>query len=169
MGITIEQHIGKNISGEFLGTTTLSPEEYQEYYAQSTQRNGNYYLLPTLGQQIRFTTSLSNDKMWEGEYAGFDEHSLRVKLDENSEEEIYLSSITNMTGREGEVFERMRLRNLFLNGEIPVMTALMMKGIDGEVMVPLSSIKALTVHPSSSAAKQITMSGEALRNTFAQQ
>ncbi|MBI3195148.1 MAG: hypothetical protein HYZ34_11900 [Ignavibacteriae bacterium] len=166
--ITIEQHGGQNIAGEFLGITTLSPEQYQEYYLQSTQQNGTYYLLPTLGEQIRFTTSLSKEKLWEGKYAGFDEHSLKVKFDENSEEEIYLSSIMNLTGREGEVLGRMKLRNLFQNGEIPIMTAFVMKGTKGEVMVPLSSIKSLIVHPSRNGVKQVTLSGEMLRNTFAQ-
>ncbi|MBI5215174.1 MAG: hypothetical protein HY960_05430 [Ignavibacteriae bacterium] len=167
--ITIEQHTGETTSGEFLGTTTLSPEQYQEYYVRATQQNGTSYLLPIPGEQIRFATSLSKEKLWEGTYAGFDEHSLKVKFDENSEEEIYLSSITKMSGREGEVLERMRLRSLFQNGEIPIMTAFVMKGTKGDVMVPLSSIKALIVHPSGNGVKQVTLSGEMLRNAVAQQ
>ncbi len=145
--ITVQQRDGQNISGTYVGTATMSVEQYKKFYSASEQTKGTEgVLLPKLGERVILATSLANDKVWQGELVGFNEQSLFLKLDgESQTNEIYVPSVVALAGKNGKSVERMEFRNMFLNGNIPLMTSIVLRNSSGDVQVPISSIKEVVV------------------------
>jgi len=61
---------------------------------------------------------------------------------ENSAEpkEVYFTSLRYLSARDDKVFHRMHLRDLFMNGDIPLMSAIEVEDAAGLYRVPVSSI-----------------------------
>jgi hypothetical protein len=139
--ITIVQKDGATQTGTYIGSIILSPTEYAEEYSHSERQTYDGKLLPRLGQNIRFLTTLSDSKIWKGELLGFDCSSLWIKSENSTEpEQVYFTSLKCLSARDGKVFHRMHLRNLFMNGDIPLMSAIEVEDVAGSHRVPVSSI-----------------------------
>lgn len=157
--VTLLQKNGEKLSGTYVGTTTMPLEEYRNYYTVTSQRESSANFLPFYGQRIKFSTSVTNEKSWEGLLLGFSDQSLLVKFDgESSPEEIYLSSLTSMSSNNGDVIQRMKFRQSYLDGEIPLMTSFLLKSATGEVLVPINSIKGVIVHDGVNIAQNLLLS-----------
>ena len=139
--ITIVQKDGITHTGRYKRLASLSPSEYAEEYSQGERQIFDGKLLPKLGQNIRILTTLSDSKIWEGELLGFDCSSLWM-ISENSAEpkEVYFTSLRYLSARDDKVFHRMHLRDLFMNGDIPLMSAIEVEDAAGLYRVPVSSI-----------------------------
>ncbi len=158
--ITVQQKDGQNISGTFMGTATMPIEQYKEFYTAQTVTKGTEGVLPRIGDPIVLSTSLVKDKVWQGEFLGFSEQALLVKMDgESKTSELFIPSVVALSGKNGKSLERMEFRNMFLNGNIPLMTSLVLRSSTGDVQVPITSIKELTVSQES-GTQSVTMNVE---------
>lgn len=120
---TIMQNDGTLFLGENLGANSALPKNYVEKYTLQSQISYEGKYLPAIGQKIFFTTVLSDAKIWEGQFLGFDHKNLWIKMkDKSAPQSIYFTSITRFSGRSGETFRRMELRNMFVEGRIPLLS-----------------------------------------------
>lgn len=160
--LTVQLKNGEHISGTFAGTASMSLDAYADFYASTTQSEGTDYVLPSIGQRIRFSTILLPEKIWEGQLVGFDEQSILVRFnEETAPEKIYLTSLTSISSKQGDLFQRLQFRQIFLNGEIPLMTTIVLNNNSVEnIQVPISSIKEVTIHGENGLAHSITLSAE---------
>jgi hypothetical protein len=112
-----------------------------------------------------FTTVLSDMKPWMGQLTGFDLENIWIRFPGNTESEpVYFSNIYSLSDGNGGVIGRTMLRGLFLNGAIPLMSALKFKNGAGEISVPISSIRKLVVLDETFSYR--TIDGNALRGTY---
>ncbi len=150
--ITIVQKDGITHTGRYTGLTSLSPSEYAEEYSRGEQQIFDGKLLPKLGQNIRVLTTISDSKIWEGALLGFDCSSLWMKSENSSEpEKVYFTSLRCLSARNDKVFHRMHLRDLFMNGDIPLMSAIEVEDAAGLYRVPVSSIDRILLDSGGSA------------------
>jgi hypothetical protein len=163
--VAVTLNNGTLVNGAFTGMTTVPPAGYADYYTTTTSAP-NDKLLPEIGQQVQLTTSLSETRVWTGIMVGFDSRSCWI-IPEGAgvAEPVYFSSLTSLSGRNGEIFHRMELRSMYCDGAIPLMTALAIRSDSGTECVPLSSVRSLNIEPASgaSAAHAIAMDGAGLR------
>lgn len=163
--VTITQKDGKTVTGEYEGLMILSLTEYRQEYDQATQRQFDGRILPLIGQRIEVATSLSETKAWKGQLLGFDDESLWLKPDGGEEpEKFYISSLTGFTGRDGKIFRGMLFRNLFLNGDIPLMSVFVLKNQTGTYQISINSVKTITIiaRGDSPIYKNISLRGSGL-------
>jgi len=167
--ITIMQKDGSLLTGEYLGIGMMPFENYVKEYNLQTQESYEGTFLPAIGQNVDLLTAVSGSKVWEGQFMGFDHRSIRIKMiGELQPEEIYFSSITNLSSRDGKMFQRMALRSMFLDGKIPLMSALEIKNAKEKMLVPISSIKEISVKNASGneTGGGIVMDGNSFRETL---
>jgi len=158
--VTVQQKNGEQVTGTFIGTSDMPYNEYADYYASSALFDGNGNFLPDLGQNVKFSTVIS-DRTWEAQLIGFDEQSISVIMKGKSDpEQIYITSLTNLTDKNGDVLHRERFRGLFLDGKIPLRTAIVLTGSSGTINVPINSIKELTVHSGDKMAQDMTLDAD---------
>jgi len=139
--ITIVQKNGILLIGTYRGLASLSPLEYADEYSRTDGQIFDGKLLPRIGQRIRILTTISDSRIWEGELVGFDCSSLWMKPDNSGKaERVYFTSLRCMTSRDYKVFHRMYLRNLFVDGDIPLMSAIEIEDGSGIHRIPVSSI-----------------------------
>ena len=56
--------------------------------------------------------------------------------------------MNDITSQNGTLIPKMKLREMFLSGEIPFMTALVVQTDHGEIKVPINAIDNINVEPS---------------------
>ena len=143
--VTIVQKDGRTITGEFQGIQETAYSEYVEQYKDATAQNINGNLLPQIGEQIKVTTSLIEDKCWGGQLIGFDQKSLWVKLKGKSQaDEFNISSLTTFSNLSGKILRRIQFRNLFLDGDIPLRTAVVVNNGTMDIRIPVNTINRIT-------------------------
>jgi hypothetical protein len=163
--VTVIQHDGKAITGKYVGTTTIAEAEYISQYERAAQSAVSGTILPAIGQNVEFTTVLGDMKPWMGQLTGFDLENIWIRFPGNTESEpIYFSNIHSLMDGNGGIIRRTMLRGLFLNGAIPLMSALKFKNGTGEISVPISSIKKLEVLDETLSYR--TIDGNALREKY---
>jgi hypothetical protein len=163
--VMVTQRDGSTITGEFVGTATIPSWEYMLQYERATASSFDGKVLPAIGQTIQFTTAVSETKYWSGRLAGFDIENVWILFPgEQKPEPVYFCSIRCLSDANDRAIPCMMLRNLFLSGDIPLMSALKFKQTNGEVSVPISSISELAVLDS--GGTYTSMNGKALRRTF---
>jgi hypothetical protein len=142
--VTIVQKDGNTIMGEYQGIQEIAYSEYLERYKEETAQNINGYPLPQIGEQIKVSTSLIEDKYWDGQLIGFDQKSLWVKLNGKSHpDEFDISSLTTLSNLNGKTLRRIQFRNLFVGGNIPLRTAVVVtKGTKD--IIPINTINSIT-------------------------
>ena len=139
--VTLELRDGSIVTGSYEAAEDLSDGEYSRFYDRST---AEYASLPPLGQTITYTTSLDESKVWEGNLIGFDQSSLLLSSGEDEEiERVYISSLGSITGREGKRIRRMSLRAMYLNGEIPLRSAVVIRSDGKPIQIPLNEIERI--------------------------
>lgn len=139
--ITVVQKNGSTQTGRYAGLTFLSPSEYAEEYSRGERQIFDGKLLPRLGQNIRILTTISDSRIWEGKLVGFDCSSLWMKPENSGEtERVYFTSLRCMSARDYKVFHRMQLRDLFMRGDIPLMSAIEIEDAAGVHRVSVSTI-----------------------------
>ena len=144
--VTVIQNDGTVMIGRYIGPATIPSAEYIMQYGRVAQSAFGERVLPAIGQTVQLTTVLSDAKSWRGQLAGFDLAHIWMRFPGQTESEpIYFSSINSLSDGNGGVIPRMMLRNLFLNGDIPLMSALKFENAAGEFSVPISSIRELVV------------------------
>lgn len=144
--VTITQQDGSVVTGEFVCQAAVPAGEYPGQYERAASVQTDGMELPSLGQTIRLSTAVYDTKSWTGQLVGFDLENMWVKFPGDAEAEpVYFSSLRTLSDANGELIHQGALRSLFLNGEIPLMSALRLKSGAGEVDVPVSSIRQLIV------------------------
>ncbi len=142
--VTVVQRDGSSLTGEFQAIEPITELEYASLYEAGTQQPYGERL-PKLGQTIQFMTSVSDSKVWQREFAGFDKDGLLTRNHKSGElEHVYPTSIRLISDGHGDFLQRMGLRQLFLDGQIPLMSALVLHGEKGNVRIAISSISHLT-------------------------
>ncbi|MGA2625306.1 MAG: hypothetical protein ABSF91_15745 [Bacteroidota bacterium] len=144
--ITVTQKDGGLVTGEYTGIGTTPLENYVQEYVIYTEEPFEGKYLPVIGQKIEVLTSLSDTKVWEGEFLGFDHKSLWMQMKgKDQPEEIYFSSITDLSSRGGTVWPRMMLRSMFLDGKIPLRSAIRIRNANQTILIPVWNIKEISV------------------------
>ncbi len=143
--VTVIQRDGVKFVGEYLGRVTIPSAVYASQYGRMAQTDLEGWVLPAIGQTVQFNLAVDDAKYWTGQLVGFDiERMWAVFPTKTEPEPIYFSGIKSLSASNGSVINRMALRGLFLNGKIPLMSALTFKIGEEEVSVPISSIRELT-------------------------
>ena len=143
--VTIVQKDGRTVTGEYQGIQEIPYSEYAEQYKDATAQNINGYILPQIGEQIKVTTSIIEDKYWDGQLIGFDQKSLWVKLEGKSHaDEFNISSLTTLSNQSGKILKRMQFRKLFVNGDIPLRTAIVVTNGTTDIRIPVNTINSIT-------------------------
>lgn len=144
--VTVTQKDGGLIAGEYAGIGTTPLENYLQEYTIRTKESIEGRYLPAIGQNIEVLTSLSDTKVWEGEFLGFDHKSLWIRMNgENQPEEIYFSSIADLSSRDGTILTRMILRSMFLDGKIPLHSAIRIRKANETILIPVWNIKEIAL------------------------
>ncbi len=161
--VKVIQKDGSSTTGEFESIEPLSFSEYEFSYAAGAANS----LLPGIGQEVQYMTAISDTKVWEGEFAGFDQYGILLRTDKSAQpEHLYLTSITALSDGHGGVIHSMELRNMYLNGELPLTTVLVLHSETGNVRIALDDITSLTVTPNEEDMSQ-SFSGRQLRQLLA--
>lgn len=170
--VAIVQRDGSTIDGIYEGLEMIPAGEYLEQYSAGTRDALRSSNMPAIGQKVRVLTTLADDKVWEGRLIGFDHRSLWLSLDGRRDPvEFYISTLMSLTGRDKGSFGRMKLRELYLGGDIPLMSALVLKSENGTIRVPVSSIRELKAGLLSHAENgfyRLRISGDAFRSSIAE-
>jgi hypothetical protein len=167
--VTVVENDGISVTGTFVGLESIPMAEYIDLYSNAVHPTLDGKLLPAVGQNIMVSTSVADEKVWEAQFLGFDYKSLWVRLKGQTQpQELYISTINNITGRNGERFQRMTIRNLYLDGSIPLMSAVVLKSTRGDLRIPVNSIKGLTTESSAAGgqANGLSMDGASLRSSL---
>ena len=166
--VTVILHDGSVISGEYMGEATIPLKDYITQYGHAALHSTEGTFLPAIGQNVKVTTTLSDTKFWTGQLVGFDLENIWMKFPGNAKSEpIYFSSITSLSDGTGGVIRQTMLRGLFLNGAIPLMSALKFKIEESEIFVPISSIRKLVVNDGVDRLTR-TINGITLRGSYLQ-
>lgn len=143
--VTIIQKDGTQLTGEYEGMVNLPFTEYSTAYNSQVLQDYDGRILPAIGQRIEVTTSLTDTKSWKGQFLGFDDQNLWLKEDGNPEpSKFYISSLTSFSSRDGKVFRSMMFRDIFLSGDVPLMSVFEVKTDSGTLQVPYSSVGKIT-------------------------
>lgn len=146
--VTLQLRDGSTVVGRYEAVRELTDAEYDQYYTSRLHENVDGAALPAIGQQLSYTTSVDENKVWTGHLVGFDESFLLLSAPgQSSPEKIYFSSLGTITGREGRPIRRMSLRGMFLNGEIPLKSAVVIRNLSEERQVPLNEIERIGIAP----------------------
>jgi hypothetical protein len=144
---------GSTLTGVVASIQDLSATDYDRYYNDRPSASA----LPLIGDAVAYTTSLDRNKVWTGTLAGFDESNLLVTVPgEATPEKIYFSSLGSLTGRNGRAIRRMELRGMYLNGEIPLLSAVVLRDGGSDRQVPLNEIERIGRTPSTDGSAAIT-------------
>ena len=144
--VTVLQKDGRQSTGEYVGLGAAPFADYVAEYELLSQESIQGKYLPAIGQDIEVSTSLSDTKVWQGQFLGFDHRSLWMRTKgELLPHTIYFSSITGLSGRDGKMLSRSTLRSMFLSGEIPLMSAVEIRGPGETILIPFSNIKDILV------------------------
>lgn len=138
--VTVIGKDGATYTGSYEGVVSNPSMEYVERYA--TTSDGSQ--LPLMGERVTFTTAVTGDKIWEGDFVGFDEKNLWIKIN-NTPTDIYFSSIYHLADSRGHILQRMNLRSLFVEGVIPLMATVVIKHNNETYRVPVNEIHEITV------------------------
>jgi hypothetical protein len=162
--VTVIQRDGSVITGEYIGPTTIPSAEYTALYDRVGQSPLEGNVLPGIGQTVQFSTILTDTKSWTGQLVGFDLANIWLRFPgKTGAEPIYFSSISSLSDGNGGVIDRMKLRGMFLNGDIPLMSALKIKNGSREVAVPISSVRELVA---GAALSSRTINGSPIREWY---
>lgn len=165
--VTIEQRDGSTVTGSYVGQATIPQETYISQYDGGAKSAFSGGILPAIDQTIQFTLSVNDTRYWTARLAGFDlAHMWAIFPGETDPQPVYFSSIRSLSGADGTLMNRMQLRGLFLNGDIPLKSALKLKTSEGERLVPVSAIKNLSV--GNGTPWYTTIDGETLRGSLLQ-
>jgi hypothetical protein len=148
--VTILQKDGTTVSGRYIGEKDMPSSEYFDQYNESIQKNSNAAQLPEIGDRIELTTSLSDTRAWTGQLVGFDKQSIWIMLPHDTKPtEFYISSLTTLSHADDVTIGGMQLRQHYLNGDLPLKSALVVSNDEGDVYVPLNTIQKVMEHPES--------------------
>jgi hypothetical protein len=148
--VSILQKDGTTISGTYLGEQEVPSSEYFDQYNESIGKQAPGARLPEIGERIELTTSLSDTRAWTGQLVGFDKQSLWVQLPrETKPTEFYISSLTRLSCANESTMGGVQLRHEYMNGNIPLKSALVISNDEGSVYVPLNTIAKVVEHPES--------------------
>jgi hypothetical protein len=151
--VTLQLRDGSTITGVVASIQDLSSTAYDRYYTEYPSAS----TLPAIGTTVAYTTSLDGNKVWTGTLAGFDESNLLVTVPgEDTPEKIYFSSLGSLTGRDGRAIRRMELRGMYLNGQIPLLSAVVLRDGEGQRQVPLNEIERIGRTPSADGSAAIS-------------
>lgn len=146
--VTLKLRDGSTVGGTYEAIQELSDAEYDQYYTSRLHGNADGAALPAIGQRVSYTTSLDEKRIWTGQLVGFDEsHLLLAVPGHSAPEKIYFSSLGTITGKEGRPIRRMSLRGMFLNGEIPLKSAVIIRGAAEKRHIPLNEIEKISISP----------------------
>jgi hypothetical protein len=155
--VTIQEKSGITYTGIYEGSFSEPSADYMERYAATSDAS----VLPMIGEHVRMTTAVAGEKIWEGDFLGFDDRHLWVMKD-GSPQDLYVSSLSQLSDSRGHVLQRLNLRNLFINGSIPLMTTLAIRSGERTYRVPLNDIASVSpVSPTETVA--LPTSGDQLR------
>lgn len=145
--VRIIQKNGYIIAGKFEKIQTLTDDEYKSSYNDPLQNYFATKILPRIGQTVFVRTILSENKTWKGVMVGFDHEGLLLTSDDNETRKYYIGTVNDMTSQDGKLIPKMKLRELFLNGDIPSMTVLAVQTDRGEMKIPINTIDNIIVAP----------------------
>jgi hypothetical protein len=159
--VTVLTKNGSSTSGMFLGLESVSEQEYANQFFHSVPLNSQ---VPEIGEAIRISTSISPDKIWEGKFVGFDYKNLWVKFSENTNPQpIYITNVFGLADSRGHSMYRMNLRQMFVDGDLPLMTALTIKTTNGIVYVPINTVAEIQSNKSNESVVTL-LSGNDFRS-----
>jgi hypothetical protein len=148
--VTITQKDGATVTGRYIGEKEVPSSDYFNQYNESIGNNPITGQLPEIGERIELTTSLSDTRSWIGQLVGFDKKSIWVQLPhEQGPTEFYISSLTSLSHENDASIGGMQLRQFYMDGALPLSSALVVSGDQGDVYVPLNTVESVVEHPES--------------------
>jgi hypothetical protein len=144
------------LKGEYLGLDTVALSQYAQWYNESRENCQKDVLLPALGGSISFTV-LKGAKEYKGEFLGFDNHCILVRLMGAFNiitEKIDLSKLERITDKNGNLIDVGKLRNLSSEGKIPALSAVMVRTDSDTLHVPAATVGRIEI-PNEKNAKWI--------------
>ncbi|MBI5475576.1 MAG: hypothetical protein HY964_02425 [Ignavibacteriales bacterium] len=155
--ISITTYNGDIIDGEFTGTDQLAIADYRKIYNTFISSSLLEEVLPEFGENIKITTKLSDEKVWEGKFISFDSKNISLLLKGMLEpSEFYLSGLTSLSKFDGKPLYKLQFRGFFENGKIPLRSAIVVKNGNGEMKIPINDIKKINSQ-STNVAEILTM------------
>ena len=142
--ITVLQKDGTETNGAYVGNTDLEQTAYATSYNEAILHKGLDVLLPVIGEQVQITTRLAENRIISGRLVGFDEVNLWLQsAGQAGPEKVYVASITGFSHGAGHYLGQKEFRNLFLDGSIPLRTAVVVNRDGADVQIPISNIAAV--------------------------
>ena len=142
--ITVLQKDGTQTSGTLVGNADLDQASYVTSYNDAILHNGLDNLLPVIGERVQVTTRVAENRIITGRLVGFDEVNMWLQSEgQSGPEQVYISAITGFSHSSGQYIGQREFRNLFLDGSIPLRTAVVLNRDGENVQIPLNNIAAV--------------------------
>lgn len=142
--LTLQLRDGSIISGTYESMQDLTEPEYERYYGAAVRATTGRESLPAIGQTVSYSTSVDESKVWEGRLVGFDESFLLVSAPGTKRiDKVYISSLGSLTGLEGRRIRRLALRELYVNGAIPLLSSIVIRNATDRRQIPLNQIERI--------------------------
>jgi hypothetical protein len=154
--IKLTKNNGEELKGEYLGLDTVAVSQYAQWYNESREKCQRDVLLPGLGDTISFTV-LTRAKEYKGEFLGFDNQYILVRLvviGGMVNEKIDMNNLERITDKNGNLIEVRKLKDLSLEGKIPVASTMTVKTNVDTIRVPIAAVSQIKI-PNEKNAKWV--------------
>jgi hypothetical protein len=133
------------VSGEYRGLIGVPENVYNEKYYKSQLEMPDGIILPLPGDIITYTLLTSEEKH-DVIFAGFDYGYLTTKQTEKNEtENLSLENIKNITDAYGNKIGGEILKNLILEGELPLLSKISIKEGQTEKLLDINDISQIQI------------------------
>jgi hypothetical protein len=156
--IKVVVHEGEPVRGGFVSLDAVSPDEYVQIYSRFREENRVTFPMPTLGDSVDIT--LKDGLQGWRRFAGFDYDYVSKKLKhkelpispatnsaiivnrwaDTTSGKVLVSQVQNVIDVHGNAIKGEILEELASEGELPFMSALLLKNPDGTQQVAMNSV-----------------------------
>ncbi len=149
--ITIILKDGTRLSGKYSGLDRIPSEQYAAMYSTVREQKPEGIPLPALGDSINVGISVvglfkDSEKKLEDTFEGFEHDRILTKLKGRARlSEAHLSSVTKIASGRGHVISGETIKRLILEGKIPVLSAIIVKGEAGKTRVAMDNVSQIEI------------------------
>jgi hypothetical protein len=141
---------GTWLRGKYSGLGRIPAEQYAAIYSQAREQKPEGIFLPALGDSIDIGTSVRLFKEFEekleGTFEGFEHDRILTKLKGTTLlSDVPLSFITKISSDRGHAIFGETIKRLILEGQIPVMSAIVVEGEAGKTRVAMDNVRQIEI------------------------
>lgn len=141
---------GNRLSGKYSGLYRIPAEQYAANYSQAREQKPEGILLPALGDSINIRLFLKKAKepeiSLECTFEGFEHDRILFKQKGRTAlSDVPLSFVTKIAGSRNKIISGETIQRLILEGEIPVLSAIVVEGEVEKTLVAMDNMSQIEI------------------------